>query len=114
MKKGYFFTVDALIAIILIIIFSSFMVISHPATDNSKVFENYKQHTTDASFVGYYKGLMTDLDIDDIHGEFVDHGVVSGTTYDAMSTAQGYCAYHFDYDVGTGVSDTIRYCKGGN
>lgn len=111
MRKGYIFTVDALLAIILIIIFSSFMVISHPATDDSKVFENYKQHTTDASFIGHYKGIISNADIDD---EFEDYGIVDGNTYDALSdNSQGYCSYYLNYTIGSGISK-IRYCKGDN
>ena len=99
MSKGYFFTVDALIAIILIIIFSSFMVISNPATDNSKVFDNYTEQTTDASFVGYYLGK---------------DATQFGMTSNLIGLPNEYCSYNFDYDIGTPVLTEIKYCKGGN
>ncbi|MFH1239985.1 MAG: hypothetical protein V1672_02105 [Candidatus Diapherotrites archaeon] len=105
MKKGYFFTVDAVIAIILIIIFSAFMVINHPATDNSKVFENYKTQTEDATFVAHYKGVNTPLEIEN---EFNIYGITPNTP----TSNNYYCSYGFEYDMGMGNITFDNFCKG--
>ena len=99
MSKGYFFTIDAVIAVILIIIFSGFMVMNHPATDNSKVFENYKQQTEDAAIVSYY------FDETPLHFD-MDSDLTGANT--------GYCSYNFEYDLSNGTIVKTKYCKGDN
>ena len=84
MGRGFAFTIDALIAVIIIMILASFIVLTYPESHGKeRQFDNFKKQTEDASVVGYYLGQSA--------SSFGMGSELSG------GSIHGNCAYGFDY-----------------